>query len=151
MDDGFRVSQIDHVELHVPDRYEAAGWYRRVLGLEIVPEYEDWAMPEGGPLMVSSDGGETMLALFEGEPEGFQRSSGFQRLAFRVDAPTFLRFLERLEHVPVFNEAGEQVSRGRLIDHDKAYSVYFCDPYGNRFEVTTYDHHADVAGRFAAE
>ena len=35
----FRALQIDHVELFVPDRYEAAGWYQRVLGLEILVEY----------------------------------------------------------------------------------------------------------------
>jgi hypothetical protein len=27
-----------------------------------------------------------------------------------------------------------------VVDHDKAYSVYFSDPYGHRLEVTTYDH-----------
>jgi catechol 2,3-dioxygenase-like lactoylglutathione lyase family enzyme len=47
----FRVLQIDHVELFVPDRHEAARWYERVLGLQIVPEYEPWATG-GGPLMI---------------------------------------------------------------------------------------------------
>jgi catechol 2,3-dioxygenase-like lactoylglutathione lyase family enzyme len=32
---GFRVLQLDHVELFVPNRHEAAEWYQRVLGLEI--------------------------------------------------------------------------------------------------------------------
>ncbi|MCB8934162.1 MAG: VOC family protein [Candidatus Promineofilum sp.] len=36
----FRVIQIDHVEFFVPDQYEAAAWYQRTLGLEIVPDYE---------------------------------------------------------------------------------------------------------------
>jgi catechol 2,3-dioxygenase-like lactoylglutathione lyase family enzyme len=27
---------IDHVELFVPDRHEAAAWYRSVLGLEVL-------------------------------------------------------------------------------------------------------------------
>ena len=31
----FRVLQIDHVELFVPDRHEAAGWYQRILGLDV--------------------------------------------------------------------------------------------------------------------
>lgn len=34
----FRVEQIDHVELYVPDRYQAADWYHSVLGLEIVTD-----------------------------------------------------------------------------------------------------------------
>jgi catechol 2,3-dioxygenase-like lactoylglutathione lyase family enzyme len=29
----FRVDGIDHVELSVPDRYDAAEWYNEVLGL----------------------------------------------------------------------------------------------------------------------
>jgi catechol 2,3-dioxygenase-like lactoylglutathione lyase family enzyme len=47
------VLQLDHVELFVPDRYEAARWYQRVLGLEIVREYEEWAADPRGPLMIS--------------------------------------------------------------------------------------------------
>ena len=62
----FRVLQIDHVELFVPDRREAADWYQRILGLEVVPEYQEWAAVPGGPLMISSDDGNTKLALFEG-------------------------------------------------------------------------------------
>ena len=34
----FKVLQIDHVELFVPDRYEAARWYERTLGLQVVPD-----------------------------------------------------------------------------------------------------------------
>jgi catechol 2,3-dioxygenase-like lactoylglutathione lyase family enzyme len=69
-DDGFAVDQIDHVELFVPDRYQAAEWYRRVLGLKVVAEYEHWASDPRGPLMISSDGGHTKLALFQGTPQG---------------------------------------------------------------------------------
>ena len=36
----FQVDQIDHVEMYVPGQYQAAEWYRHVLGLEIVPGYE---------------------------------------------------------------------------------------------------------------
>ena len=39
----FRVSQMDHVEMFVPDRYLAAAWYQDVLGLTVLREYEDWA------------------------------------------------------------------------------------------------------------
>ena len=53
----FEVQQIDHVELFVPDRYEAARWYQEVLGHEIIPEFEFWAEDENGPLMISSNGG----------------------------------------------------------------------------------------------
>jgi catechol-2,3-dioxygenase len=50
-----RVTQIDHVELEVPDRYAAARWYQAVLGFEICAEYESWAGARYGPLMISTD------------------------------------------------------------------------------------------------
>jgi catechol-2,3-dioxygenase len=47
-----RVSQIDHVELQVPEIYEAAAWYHRVLGFEICKQFEAWAGDGDGPLMI---------------------------------------------------------------------------------------------------
>ena len=143
----FRVLQIDHVELFVPDQYQAGAWYEQVLGLEIVPEHEHWATNEG-PLMLSSDGSRTMLALFAGEPRGSRQTAGHHRVAFRVTASGFLRFLERLVHYPVFNDSGHRVTKADIVDHSKAFSIYFNDPYGNRYEITTYDTNY-VARQFA--
>jgi catechol 2,3-dioxygenase-like lactoylglutathione lyase family enzyme len=114
MPNGFSAGPIDHVELFVHDRYEAADWYRRALGLEIVGDVEDWAAAEGGPLMISSDGGNTMLALFEGEPRGSRATAGHHRVAFRVDGPIFLRFLKRLKRFPVFDEEGHESASVRV-------------------------------------
>ena len=62
----FRMGRLDHVHIHVPDRSEAARWYAEHLGFEPVEEFDFWATGfEGGPLQISADGGETMLALFE--------------------------------------------------------------------------------------
>jgi len=147
--DDFRVLQIDHVELFVPDRYEAARWYERVLGLRIVPEYEHWAGP-GGPLMISSDGGRTKLALFEGAPRRSRPTAGHHRVAFRVEGSAFLLFMSRLKECPVYSESGDAISALEIVDHGQAFSVYFCDPYGNRYEVTTYDHEFVRARRDAS-
>jgi catechol 2,3-dioxygenase-like lactoylglutathione lyase family enzyme len=143
--DSFKVEQIDHVELFVPDRYTAARWYEQVLGLRILSEHEHWAGP-GGPLMISSDSGRTMLALFEGEPRGSRPTAGHHRVAFRVSGAGFLQFLQHVRKVPVYDEAGEPVSQLRPVDHGKAFSAYFCDPYGNRFEVTSYEYQQVQAG-----
>ena len=145
----FRVQQIDHVELLVPDRYEAARWYKQVLGLEIMAEYEDWARA-GGPLMISSDGGRTMLALFERTPERAAETFRCRRVAFRVDGPGFVRFLARLDELVILNDAGERLTAGQVVDHQKAYSIYFQDPYGNLYEVTTYDYDYVANYRLAA-
>ena len=141
----FRVLQIDHVEFFVPDRHEAARWYQGVLGLEILPEYDDWAAASGGPLMVSSDGGSTKLALFEGEPQASRPTAGFHRVAFRVDSGGFMQFLQGLEANAVKNHEDQPVTVNSVVDHQKAYSIYFADPYGHRLEITTYEHEATQA------
>ncbi len=105
----FQVDQIDHVELFVPDRHEAARWYERTLGLAALPQHEDWAEDPGGPLMISSDGGRTMIALFQGQPQGAGPSAGFHLVAFRVDGPNFLAFLEHLKTNPVHNDEGDGI------------------------------------------
>lgn len=131
MTDDFRVDGIDHVALTVPDRYEAAQWYSDVLGLDVLEEYEMWA-DRGGPLVVSSDGGRTMLALFDGS----SGEPGPRHLAFRTDGTGFIDFVDRLDGIDDVDAAG----REDVVDHDLSFSVYFSDPYGHRFEVTTYDY-----------
>jgi catechol 2,3-dioxygenase-like lactoylglutathione lyase family enzyme len=138
----FRVLQIDHVELFVPDRHEAARWYRQALGLEIVEAYRHWAEDPRGPLMISSDGGSTKLALFEGTPQGARATAGFHLVAFRVDAAGFVDFLRRVEDLGLNDHRGRPVASHSWVDHDKAYSIYFSDPYGHRLEITTYDYDA---------
>jgi catechol 2,3-dioxygenase-like lactoylglutathione lyase family enzyme len=142
----FRVLQIDHVELFVPDMYEAARWYERVLGLQIVPEYQPWAS-DGGPLMISSDGGHTKLALFAGQPEPAGPMAAFRRVAFSVTAQGFGEFLERLPELALTNARHESVTPTSVVDHQQAYSIYFNDPYGHLLEVTTYEY--DEASRLA--
>ena len=137
----FKVQQIDHVELFVPERYEAARWYERTLGLQVVPECEPWAVG-GGPLMISSDGGSTKLALFTGQPQGTRETSGFHRVAFAVGARAFLAFLDRLPTLQLQDHQARPVHAGAVVDHQQAYSIYFADPYGHRLEVTTYDYDA---------
>jgi catechol 2,3-dioxygenase-like lactoylglutathione lyase family enzyme len=129
--------QIDHVELFVPDRYEAAAWYERVLGLKILREYEGWASDPRGPLMISSDDGVTKLALFEGRPSA--PDGGFRRVAFRADAEGFEACLRRLSSLQVPDSRGGPMTDASVIDHANAFSVYFSDPYGHQLEITTYD------------
>lgn len=140
--DTFRVLQIDHVEFFVPDRYEAAEWYRRVLGLEGVQEFEQWAADPGGPLMIATSGGGTKLALFQGDPQQARPTAGFHRVAFSVDADAFVAFVRRLDHYSLQDHLGRTVNASAVVDHRLAWSVYFCDPYGHRLEVTTYEHDA---------
>lgn len=126
---------LDHVELFAPDRAQAAAWYGRALGLQPIPGTEVWAADPAGPLMLSADGGQTKLALFKGQPQGPRTTAGWHRVAFQVAAPGFLDFLRHAEAMGLRDRGGPL----RLRDHQAAISIYFCDPYGHRLEVTTYD------------
>jgi catechol 2,3-dioxygenase-like lactoylglutathione lyase family enzyme len=134
----FHVQQIDHVELFVPDQHEAARWYAEVFGLHIVPEFERWA--SDGPLMLSTANHDTKLALFQGEPKGSRATAGFHRVAFGVTGDGFLQFLSRLDALAVYNQHNERLTRQHVVDHDLSWSIYFCDPYGHLYEITTYDY-----------
>lgn len=140
-----RVDQIDHAELTVPSRYEAAGWYQRVLGLKILPEFEGWADDPRGPLMIGTAMADTKLALFKGEPKGSQPTVGFHLVAFRIAGQDFLNFLDQLESLQLLDENQQVVTRHHVSDHQRAFSIYFCDPWGHQLEITTYDH--DVVRR----
>ncbi len=135
----FRVLQIDHVELTVPDQYKAAEWYREIFGLEIIPEFEFWA--EDGPLMLTTPEAGTKLALFKGTPP--PTVTGFDTLAFRVSAEGFMQFLARINELNLSNHRGVKLtSDNAAIDHTLSWSIYFRDPYGYPYEITTYDYDA---------
>lgn len=136
------LQAIDHVEVSVPDRHEAVDWYSEVLGLEIMQgTVWGWAvqLPEG-PLFLSSPDLAVKVALFEGEPLAGRPPIGLTRAAFRVDGETFVRFAERLEELDLRNDEGERVTIRQLNDHLAIWAYYFNDPYGNRYELNTYDY-----------
>jgi len=128
---GPTVEGIDHVALDVADDEQAADWYERVLGLERLEAFRSWA--EGaGPLVVSSDGGDTMLALFENDAGEYAP----RHVAFRTDGPGLFEFVDALAAEPTVDVGG----RDALVDHRLSYSVYVTDPDGHDLEVTTYDY-----------
>jgi catechol 2,3-dioxygenase-like lactoylglutathione lyase family enzyme len=130
---------VDHVELFVPNRFEAADWYLHRLGLHVVEAYLEWASHPEGPLMVAPEGGGPMLALFTGKPQSSRGAAGLHRVAFRTSAAGFLAFLEQLIAYPVHTASGEVTAEPRIVDHGRALSAYFHDPYGTPLEVTTYE------------
>jgi hypothetical protein len=90
--------------------------------------------------MISSDDASTKLALFEGQPQESRPTAGFHLVAFRVDATGFLAFLGRLGELQLNDHKNRTLTSDLVVDHQKAFSIYFSDPYGHRLEVTTYDY-----------
>jgi catechol-2,3-dioxygenase len=120
---------IDHVALAVRDIGHSAQWYVDVLGFE--RRYE--GMWNGIPIFIGK--GDTAIALFpirEGKSKIAMPSdsSGILHLAFRADARHF---------AAAQNELNRRGIKFEFEDHEISHSIYFCDPDGNKLEITTYD------------
>jgi catechol 2,3-dioxygenase-like lactoylglutathione lyase family enzyme len=135
----FRMGRLDHVHIRVPNRAEAARWYAEHLGFEPVAKYDFWATGfEGGPLQISADGGRTTLALFEtsdGHPMIPQQTG----VAFSVDADTFMAFARSLP-CGIENAEGNPLTINDLIDFDMCWALGLADPWGNQYELNTYEY-----------
>ncbi len=116
---------IDHIHIFVADRRASEAWYAKVLGLKRSPELEVWASL-GGPLTLQNDDGSVHLALFERPTEPCRST-----VALRVSRQCFEQWQEHLE--ALLPGAVE------FENHELSHSLYFSDPDGNPFEVTTYE------------
>lgn len=122
------LDRIDHIHIYVTNREVSEAWYAKVLGLSRVPELESWAV-EGGPLTIVNQSGTVHLALFE-RPAQACRST----VAFGVTATEFIAWRDHL-----LVALSEQL---KAVDHQLSWSLYFSDPDGNPYEITTYEYAA---------
>ena len=120
------LDRIDHIHVYVTDREVSEEWYAEVLGLSRVPELASWTS-DGGPLTVANEAGTVHLALFERKPQPCRSV-----IAFGVTALEFIAWRKHLL----------SALDGRLTteDHELSWSLYFSDPDGNPYEVTTYEY-----------
>jgi len=122
---------FDHIHVFVADRAAAQAWYASVMGLTRTPELEFWA-DGGGPLMLQDPDNTVHIALFE-RPHQKNRAT----VALRVSAEAFARWRNHLASFPEMSVS--------LEDHTVSMSLYFSDPDGNPYEITTYDYAAAKA------
>ncbi|MFQ3232097.1 VOC family protein [Reinekea sp.] len=135
----FRMGRLDHVHIRVPNRDIAAQWYSDYLGFEVVKKYDFWAKGfSGGPLQISADGGNTMLALFEAS-EGHPLAPQLTGVAFSVDSDTFISFSRSLPN-GIESPAGQQLKANDIVDFDLCWVYNFVDPWGNHFELNCYEY-----------
>jgi catechol 2,3-dioxygenase-like lactoylglutathione lyase family enzyme len=120
------IRSVDHIHVFVTDRAAAVRWYARVLGFTIVEKYEFWAK-DGGPLTIQNREGTVHIALFE-QPIEKCRST----IALCVGASEFLAWKAHLAQALELQPS--------LEDHELSVSLYFSDPDGNPYEITTYDY-----------
>ncbi|MFM2485224.1 VOC family protein [Celerinatantimonas yamalensis] len=117
-----QLLKIDHVHIYAPNRLVAEQWYKKVLGFKRVKTLECW-FDVGGPLTIENGG--VHIALFE------SNELTSTTVAFAVDASNYIDWKAHLSTFGViFSES----------DHELSWSIYFRDPYGNPFEITSYDY-----------
>jgi NAD(P)-dependent dehydrogenase (short-subunit alcohol dehydrogenase family)/catechol 2,3-dioxygenase-like lactoylglutathione lyase family enzyme len=130
------LAGVDHIHVHVQDRAAAERWYADVLGLRRVEALARW-VTDGGPLTLADAADRVHLALFERPPQPNRAT-----IALGVDADAFIgwraHLARRLGAVP------------EAVDHDLSWSIYFSDPDGNPYEITSYQH-AGIADALRAE
>jgi catechol-2,3-dioxygenase len=124
-----RLLGFDHIHVFVQDRAAAEAWYAEVMGLARTPALEFWATG-GGPLTLQDADDTIHIALFE-RPHQENRAT----VALRVSAEAFAQWRAHLASFP-------QLKVSAVEDHGVALSLYFRDPDGNPYEITTYEHAA---------
>jgi catechol-2,3-dioxygenase len=128
------LESLDHIHIYVVNRSRSEEWYARVLGLHRAPEFESW-VSERGPLTVGNSSGTVYLALFERPAEKCHSV-----VALRTTASEFLAWRSHLSAA-----LGHSLE---AVDHNLSWSLYFTDPDGNPFEITSYDY-KQIAGALA--
>lgn len=119
-----KFQSIDHIHINVSNREASEHWYREYLGFVRDPVFEPWAT-EKGPLTLANSEGNIHPVLFEREE--IQNTV----IAFKVSAQDLIDWIRH------FALAGRELAP---VDHDLSWSIYFRDPDGNPFEITTYEY-----------
>ena len=120
-----QLETIDHIHVIVSDRQKALDWYKNILGLK--PLEKIIALPKSGPLMIRNNEGNINIALFKGT-----QTNNPAVIAFKVSGKEFINC-----HNKIINSLNENI---KVVDHGLQFSIYFEDPYGNPYEITSYDY-----------
>lgn len=130
------LGKIDHIHVRVTDTTKAIEWYQRVLGLTPDPRYRHMQDEPHGVTMVANPSSTVRLALCEDA----ESSTAIGAVAFVVSGQEFMEWIDQLAGERVTNREGQTIARDSVYDHHFFCSLSFVDPFGNAFEVVSYDH-----------
>lgn len=125
-----RPAGIDHVAISVLDLKRSVEFYTGVLGLTLTRrEYQKPGIE------YFLDCGASLVGLIQGDPaQGVHPLAGDgvggNHVGFRVHARDFDAAVEALK--------AHQVKITFMKKREKSWSVYFCDPDGNKLEITAW-------------
>ncbi|WP_028534151.1 VOC family protein [Paludibacterium yongneupense] len=130
------LGKIDHIHIRVSDVTKAIAWYHRVLGLSADPRYKPLQDGEHAMTMMANPSGTVRLAV--GQDAGTTALPG--AVAFVVNGQDFLDWIDQLAGERVASRDGQNIARDSVRDHQFFCSISFVDPFGNPFEIVSYDH-----------
>lgn len=125
-----KILGIDHVALNVRSLEKALAFYEGILGLRVSPRENQ---KPGIELFL--DCGNSLIGLIQAKditPEHYFQNEGLgaNHFSFRIPASVFDETLEKLK------AAGVTVLFSKK--REKSWSMYFCDPDGNKLEMTAW-------------
>ncbi|MGC0154303.1 VOC family protein [Chromobacterium vaccinii] len=130
------LGKIDHIHIRVKDAAAALKWYQRVLGLVADTRYKTDG--EHNTAMLANASGNVRLAISEDSdaaPSGAQGA-----VAFVVSGQEFVEWIDQLAGERVTNREGQSIARDSVRDHRFFCALSFVDPFGNPYEIVSYDH-----------
>ena len=136
--DPISVLKVDHIHRYVSDKFEAAKWYERVFGFQVV----DKLLPNAkkypkAPLDIANADNSVMFALFSTDRPELMGSTA--SIAMRVTPNDFVHMMENTPELNVIDRGDSPLTNDDIIHHDATgdMSVYFVDPWGNSIEIIT--------------
>ncbi|MBV8048570.1 MAG: VOC family protein [Paludibacterium sp.] len=130
------LGKIDHIHICVSDASKAIAWYQRVLGLHPDPRYRPLQDEPHAVTMLANPSGTVRFAVSQSETANELPGS----VAFVVGGQDFLDWIDRLAGERVASRDGVTIARDSVRDHHFFCSISFVDPFGNPFEIVSYDH-----------
>ena len=136
MDKGttMQVKQLDHLNLSVINFEETAGWYKRMLGFEIVEQ----GIQHGQPWGVIKNG-DAMLCIYQHPEWGVHDKDAMGEAGYQRVAHFALRITDRAQWEAVMKREKPKLYYGGEVNWPYSTAWYIRDPNGYEIEIALWD------------